>query len=93
MNRFGLHRIAKHDDTLECRQFRFEGRDTREVETPLAGLNIVETQTQGFDVSGGSIDRKLRQIAWPFHTLRTTVVPSYSTQVLEPVSGCWRRFK
>src|SRR5215469_170489 len=30
-------------------------------------------------------------LARPFQTLRTMEVPSYSTQVLEPVNGCSRR--
>src|SRR5215208_6795252 len=31
------------------------------------------------------------RLARPFQTLRTTVVPSYSTQVLEPVKGLTSR--
>src|SRR5262249_53949212 len=33
------------------------------------------------------------RLARPFQTLRTTVVPSYSTQVVEPVKGRWRRLR
>src|SRR5467141_3883422 len=33
------------------------------------------------------------RLARPFHTLRTTVVPSYPTHLVEPLSGCRRRDK
>src|SRR4029453_10410225 len=33
------------------------------------------------------------RLARPFQTLRTTVVPSYSTQVVEPIRGWTRRFR
>src|ERR1044072_9456378 len=33
------------------------------------------------------------RFAQPFQTLRTTVMPSYSTHVVEPVKGCTSRFK
>src|SRR6202161_2115429 len=33
------------------------------------------------------------RLARPFQILRIVEVPSYSIQVVEPVRGCWRRFR
>jgi serine/threonine protein kinase len=41
----------------------------------------------------GPVTSSSTRLARPFQTFRTTVVPSYSTQVVEPVSGCSSRRK
>src|SRR5437016_505089 len=60
----------------------------RKIETPLVRLRIVAPQVQSLYVAGRAINLEFYQIARPFQTFRMTLVPSYSTQVLEPLRGC-----
>jgi len=53
---------------------------------PLASLRIVQTQGQTLDLTAAPSASNSSRFARPFQILLTTVVPSYSVQLVDPVT-------